>query len=135
MKNIQTLIPIIFLVIGITNSYLADIICYFWLDDLECYIQIACKAWDTVEYWIAHKLLAMLFYWLGWYGFSGGILFLIEQHLLSGWINRNLGLEKLHNALGFIISAILCMIIINWLSSYLYLDVIFENLYNLINRQ
>ena len=122
-------IPLIsFIIIGVFSPQLADIFCQFWLDDLHCYFQSVCTFWDSVEFYVAHKFLSLILYYIGWYGFAGSVIVLIEDYL-------GVGISKVFNSvpINFLIHLFLSAMFINLISSYLMLDQLFEVLYKTFN--
>jgi hypothetical protein len=121
----------VFLILGIFSSQLADLVCWMWLDNMDCMWQSLCSAYDKLEYIIAHKIVSMLFYYIGFYGFTGSILYYLELRFLGGWFSKIF--ETFGNIFGWVLTTIISTIIMNYFSQALGIDWLFDYIYNFVN--
>lgn len=126
-------VALVFLFIGIFNTQLSSVICWRWLDDLNCYsmLQWLCNAWDSAEFYIAHKAFSLLFYKIGSWGFVGSVLWHLESKYLSGFIGKVINVSN--SIFGPILAAIVSFLIMETLGNLLGLNQLFELLYSLIH--
>lgn len=122
---------IIFFLVGVFSTQLSSLLCWLWLDDLSCYLQIVCDAWDRFEYLIAHKAFSIGLYYLGLYGFVGSILYYIEVKYLEKYISKFINIAS--GVFGWFVTTIICTFIMNWLANFLYLTDLFEIIYKFCN--
>lgn len=123
----------IFLTIGIFNTTVSHILCYIFLDDLNCHnaLDWLCIMWDNAEYYIAHKFLSLIVYYTGLWGFIGSIIWYIEEIYLHKFIQSTLGLVS--NIFGIGITMIISFLIIYWFGNLLHLTELFDYFYLLVN--
>ena len=130
--NNKIKLSIAFLILGIFSSQVSDLLCWLWLDEMECYLQTFCDIYDKLEYIIAHEILAMLFYFVGLYGFVGSILYYLESKYLGGWFKKII--EACGSVFGWVLTTVVSTITMTYLSNLLGLHKLFDILYNLVNN-
>jgi hypothetical protein len=106
----------------------------FITTELECWLQIVCTVWDSIEFWIVHKILALCLYYTGLWGATGAILWALEETILRKVLHLyKYTLTFASNVFGFGISMILAALTVNWLAGVLRLTTLFEHIYSLLN--
>jgi hypothetical protein len=131
MKYLPLLILFIF---SMLSPLVSDVICWLWLDDLQCWEFFAggCRLWDLAEYWIAHKVIAMLVYNLSLYIFVAYLCYLTEQFLMGGSVITS----KFYNIFGIVTSIVVGFIVAHIItkSDIFRISEMFEFTYYLINQ-
>jgi hypothetical protein len=122
----------LFALATITCDWIAALVTWLYLDDVQCsFAQVLCNGWYYTKYQITHKITTQLIWYIGLHGFTGSILWYLEEEYLADFLKKAIG--WIHNIFGPLLVVVISFIVMTSLENLLGIQEIFELIYNTLH--